>query len=327
LSSPLQDLPSRIRLPAHEGALASPDPVAIARLEIPADKGLNLKLLGAVPQLKKSDPSRLYELNRRPDAPPTWRVVITTVVELKVGGDPVEEVPPVPVAEFSVKENQLWFKWMPDVESVTAVDLHNCMLEFRLDEHRHRMALRELETAPALVLDLDDDTTQVPLQGKYFPPLDWLKLELLEASGWSVPVTIIPTTQVGTRLEPLRVVLRQGRPWSRFAFESSPTRRAPRSRFRRWSRTPTEKNPMAFSTVASIRCSEGSRKNSRSAKSQLAALQAKHEAIQNEMSAVNNSSANAGAKAATLSALEGDLVNTQNAGNSLIRKIRFSSSV
>ncbi len=175
-SASLHALPAAVALPEDKGLLAgdvSFPPQANCRLQ------LDVPAYGHVHGMK---------IARGPNRDGSWQI-----------GIPAQDTP---VAEITLDEDGIYFRWGPACPPQVATLLHNCMLTVRAGKHKKKIQLRPIVTAPDIRLFDDDESSEYTLTITQAPRNILYTLAAIEPKKppFHVPQVGAPTTRSPRKL-------------------------------------------------------------------------------------------------------------------------------
>ena len=167
----LNRLPNAVALPEDEGLLAgdvSFPPQANCRLQ------LDVPAYGHAHGMK---------IARGPNSDGRWQIEISAQ--------------DTPIAEITLDEDGIYFRWGPASPPQVATLLHNCMLSVRAGRHKKKMQLRPIVAAPAIRLFSRKHTGEYELTIPHAPDeIDWLTEPIAPAEApFHAPTVGRPTTE------------------------------------------------------------------------------------------------------------------------------------
>jgi len=98
----------------------------------------------------------------------------------------------LPVATVFADKGNLWLRWNADYGSKYAERLRNSILMISDGRHKHATRLRQLVKQQAIAVNLDQETTRIPVEASTLPPEEMLEMEIGQLHGFGGSWTIDP---------------------------------------------------------------------------------------------------------------------------------------
>jgi len=161
------DLPILDDKPPSSGSLP------LATLDLRPDAAVNLELLGGKSAIRGPRQFGMEADNSGEQ----WLVHLDSQ---RVGSVPAKRTP---LAQISLKQQTLDFKWLENIDAGRANYLRNCGLVITVDGQSRWLPLAAPQQIEPLLLDLDRGSTRANLPSEWLPKSESLRLEIIGLEG------------------------------------------------------------------------------------------------------------------------------------------------
>jgi hypothetical protein len=226
-TDPFVHVPATVDLPPLEEGPPAPA-VILAKTDLAPTADFDLLLKSFITGAKTSKAFRLERVdthNQSGAASPRWHVLAhggpaaggaaggAVGAEAGAAADATKSLESdssmIPVAEIALAGDTLTFAWLPEAHTTYAEALRNCVLTLRAGSAEKSLALRHCEHIDAVHLDMEKSYVLTPLPaGTFSPPVESLRLELLQAEQLPPGATILPESKLVGGADEIRIVLR-----------------------------------------------------------------------------------------------------------------------